>query len=281
MHNLVRKFCFGCVTLLPLAATLSPVLHAQQDGPPKVLVVDREYLKPGKGGALHERSESAFIQAFADAKASSPYIALDSLSGPSRSLFLYGYDSFADWEKETAATRSKQALSAKLDQAAQQDGDLLSSYDRMAMTLRPDLSLNQGHVEGARYFEVTTFVVKPGQAHAFTELAKMYVETYRKVAPETHWDTFEIMYGNPSATIVGGDVFVVFNTMKSLGETDTSMRNSDKFAADLGASGMQKVSELTASTIEATSTSLFAINPRMSNPRSEWVKKEPDFWKVK
>jgi hypothetical protein len=281
MHTLVHKFFFGCVTLLPLAATLSPVLHAQEDGPPKVLVVDREYLKPGKGGVLHERSESAFIHAFADAKSSSPYIAVDSLSGPSRSLFLYGYDSFADWEKETAAIRSNQALSAKLDQAAQLDGDLLSSYDRMAMTLRPDLSLNQGHIAGARYFEVTTFVVKPGHSHDFTELAKMYIDAYRKVAPETHWDTFEMMYGNPSPTIVGGAVFVVFNTMKSLAETDASLRSSDKFSTELGASGMQKVSELTAASIEATSTSLFAINPRMSNPRSEWVKNEPDFWKAK
>jgi hypothetical protein len=113
MHALVRNVFFGCATLLPLAAALSPALNAQNamaDGPPKVLRIDREYLKPGKGGMLHERSESAFIHAFADAKSTAPDFALDSLSGPSRSLFLYGYDSFDDWEKQSAAVRSNKVL---------------------------------------------------------------------------------------------------------------------------------------------------------------------------
>ena len=283
MHALVRNVFFGCATLLPLAAALSPALNAQNamaDGPPKVLVIDREYLKPGKGGMLHERSESAFIHAFADAKSTTSYFALDSLSGPSRSLFLFSYASFADWEKETAAIRSNPALGAKLDQASLMDGDLLTGYDAGAMMLRPDLSLNKGSIDGARYFEIIAFVVKPGHVHDFTELTKLYIDTYRKVAPETHWDTFEVMYGNPVPTAAGGDVFLVFNLMKSLAETDKSIQNSDKFVSELGASGMQKVSELTAASIEASTTNLFVINPRESNPPSEWIKKDPGFWKV-
>jgi hypothetical protein len=205
---------------------------------------------------------------------------LDSLSGPSRSLFLFGYDSFADWEKETSAIRSNPALAAKVDQASLQDGDLLSGYDAGAMVLRPDLSLNKGSIDGARYFEITVFVVKPGHQHDFEELAKTYIETYRKIAPDTHWDTFEAIYGNPLPTAAGGDVFLVFNLMKSLAETDKSLKNSDKFASELGAAGMQKVSELSAASIESTTTNLFAINPRISNPPSEWVKKDPGFWKV-
>ena len=33
------------------------------NGPPKILVVDREFLKPGKVGGLHEKTESAFVRA--------------------------------------------------------------------------------------------------------------------------------------------------------------------------------------------------------------------------
>ncbi|PYX76402.1 MAG: hypothetical protein DMG72_04940, partial [Acidobacteria bacterium] len=36
--------------------------------PPKVLVILREFLKPGKGGKTHEKAESAFVQAFSRAK---------------------------------------------------------------------------------------------------------------------------------------------------------------------------------------------------------------------
>jgi hypothetical protein len=283
MRPLVRNLFSGCALLLPLAAVLSPVLNAQtvpDDGPPKVLVIHREYLKPGKGGQLHERSESAFVHAFAEAKSPYHYFALDSLSGPSRSLFLFSYDSFADWEKETAAIRSNPALGAKVDQASLMDGDLLTGYDAGAMVLRPDLSLNKGSIDGARYFEITTFVIKPGHVHDFTELAKIYIDTYRKIAPQSHWDTFEAMYGNPVPTAAGGEVFLVFNLMKSLAETDKSIQDSDKLSSELGASGMQKVSELTAASIEASTTNLFVINPRESNPPSEWIKKEPAFWKV-
>ncbi len=283
MHALVRNLFAGCALLLPLAAVLSPVLNAQtapDDGPPNVLVIHREYLKPGKGGQLHERSESAFVHAFADAKSPYHYFALDSLSGPSRSLFLFSYNTFADWEKETAAIRSNPALGAKVDQASLMDGDLLTGYDAGAMMLRPDLSLNKGSIDGARYFEITAFVVKPGHVHDFTELAKLYIDTYRKVAPQTHWDTFEVMYGSPIPTTAGGEVFLVFNLMKSLAETDKSIQDSDKFASELGASGMQKVSELTAASIQLSTTNLFVINPRESNPPSEWIKKDPGFWKV-
>jgi hypothetical protein len=269
--------------LLPLAAVFSPVLNAQtapEDGPPNVLVIHREYLKPGKGGQLHERSESAFVHAFADAKSPYHYFALDSLSGPSRSLFLFGYNTFADWEKETGAIRSNPALGAKVDQASLNDGDLLTGYDAGAMTLRPDLSLNKGSIDGARYFEITAFVVKPGHTHDFEELAKIYIDTFRKVDPQTHWDTFEVMYGSPVPTTAGGEVFLVFNLMKSLAETDKSLQNSDKFSSELGPTGMQKVSELSAASIQLSTTNLFAINPRESNPPTEWIKKDPGFWKV-
>jgi hypothetical protein len=283
MHAFVRSLFASCALLLPLAAVLSPVLNAQsapEDGPPNVLVIHREYLKPGKGGQLHERSESAFVHAFADAKSPYHYFALDSLSGPSRSLFLFSYATFADWEKETAAISSNKALGAKLDQATLTDGDLLTGYDAGVMTLRPDLSLNKGSIDGARYFEITAFVVKPGHTHDFEELAKIYIETFRKINPQTHWDTFEVMYGSPVPTNAGGEVFLIFNLMKSLAETDQSIKDSDKFASELGASGIQKVSELTAASIQLSTTNLFAINPRESNPPSEWIKKDPGFWKV-
>jgi hypothetical protein len=282
MHAFVPKLLTGCL-LLPLTAAFSPLLLAQnppEDGPPKVLVIHREYLKPGKGGALHDRSESAFVHGFNEAKPPIYYFGMDALSGPSRSLFLSGFDSFADWEKENAAIAANKDVAEKLDRATLEDGDLLSGYDSAVMTLRPDLSLNKGSIDGARYFEITVFVVKPGHVHDFTELAKMYIEAYRKVAPDTHWDTFEVMYGNPLPTAAGGGIFLVFNLMKSLAETDKSIKDSDKFASEVGPAGLQKIGELTAASVEATSTNLFAINPRISNPPAAWVKKDPGFWKA-
>jgi hypothetical protein len=283
MHTLVRKLSFGCAMLLPLAFALSPALNAQNaqdDGPPNVLVIQREYLKPGKGGMLHERSESAFVQAFANAKSNSHYFALDALSGPTRSLFLMGYNNFADVEKDRAAINKDKTLSAAIDHAAEMDGDLLSGYDSTTLMLRPDLSLNKGSINGTRYFEITTFIVKPGHRHEFEQLAHMYIDTFRKVAPDTHWDCFEVMYGNPAPGFPSGAAFVVVNTMKSLAETDKGNADFEKFTKEVGPGGMEKIEQLSAASIETTGTNLFEINPRMSNPPQEWVTRDPDFWKA-
>src|SRR5882762_7624731 len=71
--------------------------------PPKILVIGREYTKPGKAGAAHEKTGSAFVQAMKKAKWPTHYLAVESLSGKSRALFLTGYDSFAEWEKDAQA----------------------------------------------------------------------------------------------------------------------------------------------------------------------------------
>ncbi len=263
--------------LLCIAAlsAFSPcLLHAQQheDGPPNVLVFQREYLKPGKGGMLHERSESAFVRAFADAKYPSHYFGLDSMSGASRALFFIPYDSFAAWEKDNANQRANKALSAAIDHAQLMDGDLLSSYDSGVAMLRPDLSLNKGQILGTRYFEITTFVVKPGREHEFEELAHIYIDGFRKVAPDTHWDCFELMYGTVAVGYPTGSTFIIMNLMKSLAEVDKGAANYKKFADEQGSAGMKKISELSAASIETTSTNLFEINPRMSYPPQEWIR---------
>ena len=282
MYIFARKLVLGGAALLTLAAPASTLLHAQhQDGPPNVLVIQREYLKPGKGGMTHDRSENAFVQAANEAKSSNHYFALDSLSGPSRSLFFFSYNTFADWEKANAELTTNKTLGAAIDHAQAADGDLLSSYDSSVAMLRPDLSLNKGSIQGTRYFEITSFVVKPGHLHEFEELAHMYIDGMRKAAPDTHWDCFQVMYGiGPIPGVPIGTSFIVVNTMKSMAEIDKENADFKKFGDQMGAGGMKKIADLEASSVETTTTNLFAINPRMSYPQQEWIDKEPGFWKV-
>src|SRR5881296_2414805 len=122
----MKKILSGLLVATFLCAGLAvAVAEEKSDGvmpPPKVLVVFREFLKPGKGGAPHEKAESAFIQAFAHAKWPTHYLAVNSLSGKPRSLFLIPYDSFEAWEKDSMATQKNAALSAALDRATVNDG---------------------------------------------------------------------------------------------------------------------------------------------------------------
>jgi hypothetical protein len=260
----------------------SSIVSAQEPtmGPPKVLVIMREYLKPGRAGSMHEKTESAFVHAMTAAKWPTHYFGMDSMSGPSRSLFFVGYPSFEAWEKDNLATQKNATLSAAFDRAGIADGDLLTSYESSTSVYREDMSLRAPvDIAHMRYFEITQFVVRPGHEKEFEALAKMYVDGYGKAVPDAHWATFERQYGASTGDSVG-DVFLVLNPMKSLAEVDSSFADSKKFASSMSEGQAKKLAELTAACIESVQTNLFTFNPRESYPEDEWIKADP-FWKPK
>ena len=244
--------------------------------PPKVLFIFREFVKPGKTGTTHEKSESAFVQAMARAKWPTHYLAVNSVSGKPRSLFLTGYDSFDAWEKDNLATEKNAVLSAALDRAAVADGDLLSDADGTALTYREDQSLRAAelHIANMRYFEISLFHVKPGHGKEWDDLVKLVLAGYAKV-PDAHWATYEVNYGQQDGT------YVVFSPLKSASEIDSEFAQGKQFEAAMGEDGMKKLSELEAAAIDLSQTNLFQFSPKMSYVSEEWIKADPEFWKPK
>lgn len=269
--------CLFGATLLSAGMGLAVAQEAPEGTtpPPKVLVIDREFTKPGKSGAVHEKSESAFVQAFARAKWPTHYFAANSLTGKNRTLFFIGYDSFAAWEKDAMAQQMNSALSAATDRAALADGDLLSEADAGAFTYNEEQSL-RGPVDIAhmRYFEISLYRVRPGHRKEWSDLVKLVKDAYDKI-PDVHWAVYQAMYGQEDAT------YLVIIPMKSASEIDASMMTDKQFAENMGEDGMKKLSELESSAVEFTQTNLFMFNPAMSYPRDEWVKADPGFWKPK
>src|SRR5947208_5815730 len=111
----------GLVTGLGFAAA-----QEMPPGPPKVLVIQREMLKPGRAGNTHLKTESAFVQAMTAAKWPTHYFAAESQSGVSRALFFIGYPSFAAWEKDNADQAKNATLTAAFDRASLADGEQLT-----------------------------------------------------------------------------------------------------------------------------------------------------------
>jgi len=269
--------CLLGATLLSTGLTLAVAQEAPEGTtpPPKVLVIDREFMKPGKSGAVHEKSESAFVQAFARAKWPTHYFAANSLTGKNRTLFFIGYDSFAAWEKDAMAQQDNAALSSATDRAALADGDLLSETDAGAFTYNEEQSL-RGPVDIAhmRYFEISLYRVRAGHRKEWNDLVKLVKDAYDKI-PDVHWAMYQAMYGQEDAT------YLVIIPMKSASEIDASMATDKQFAENMGEDGMKKLSELESSAVEFTQTNLFMFNPAMSYPRDEWIKADPGFWKPK
>src|ERR1039458_10906921 len=101
---------------LSLAVTGSSMAAAQQTASiPQVLQITREYLKPYKSGAAHDKTESAFIASMAKAKFPAYYVGLNSMSGKSRALYLTQYPSFAEWEKDNKLIEKDASLGGELE----------------------------------------------------------------------------------------------------------------------------------------------------------------------
>ncbi|MFY9801940.1 MAG: hypothetical protein WA211_15515 [Candidatus Acidiferrales bacterium] len=273
-----KKICGSLLVALLLLG--SAAITAAQEKPglmpaPKVLSVIREFVKPGKAGSAHEKTERGFVDAMTAANSPSHYIALDSLSGVSRSLFLSGYDSFAQWEEQVTADLKNPLLSAELDRAAEADGALLSGYESGLYILREDQSYNtKGGIAHMRYFEITVYRIKPGHEADWDAIVKLVKPALIKANPDDNWAMYERAYG------AGGPAFVVFHVMKSAAEIDQGYANNPKFAAAMGEDGMKQLSALSAAAIEGSESNLFIINPRMSYVGTDLINADPGFWKT-
>lgn len=273
-------------TLMPLslcfATAIAPLVLQAQTEPsveaPKVLMIQREMLKPGKDGAAHEKTEAAYIRAMAGGKAQGRYIALTSMTGQPRALFLSGYPSFEAVEQEHKSQGP--ALQVALDQANEADGDLLSETNSSAWVRRDDMSMNTRAMgTGSRYIEVEQIVVRPGHRHEFEQLAKMVMDAYKKGLPEAHWTMYEMVYGNTPAN--PGPTYLILSSHKSMGEIDSDFANGKHFVEAMGEDGMKKLGEMEADCIQAQLSNLFEISPKMSYPPDEMIKQEPAFWAPK
>ena len=269
----------GSMLLVVLAVAGTGIAAGQEKSgavsPPKILTITREYTKPGKAGAAHEKTESLFVQAMRNAKWPTHYLAVESLSGKSRALFLTGYDSFDAWEKDYLAAQKNTGLSAGVDNAWAKDGELLSDTDSGTFQFSEEYSLRPNvDYAHSRYFQIGRFVIRPGHEGEWAEIMKLVKGAYDKI-PDAHWAMYSEVYGLTNST------YLYFIPMKSGADMDRELTQGKEFVAAMGADGMKRLSELETTAVEENQTHLFAFNPRMSYPRDEWIKADPDFWKPK
>jgi hypothetical protein len=266
---------------LAMAAALCAATWGQDKapasgGPAKVLVIFREFVKPGKAGTPHDKTESAFVEAMAKAKWPTHYVAASSMSGKPRVLFFTRYDSYEAWEKDVTATNKNAVLSAALDRAGQADGALLDSSDQNVFSYNEQFSLRPvSDISHMRYLEIWVVHVKPGHYREWEELNKLYKAAYEKAVPQGHWAVYEAGYGMPNGT------YLFMTARKTASELDRGPEDEKATMAAIGEDGMKKLDELFAASVESSESQFFSFSPQMSYPPDEWAKADPDFWKPK
>ena len=256
------------------------VYGAAQDAtptPPKVIQITREWMKMGKSPSAHDKSEAAFVAAAARAKLQGHYVALSSMSGKPRALYIIRYPSYEAWEKDNQSVEKNAAALAEFDRLIASDGELLDDMDTGVFTLDEELSYHpRPDLSKARYYQIETFHVRPGHMREWRQAVKMYQDACDKAAPEAHWGMYELAYGGEGGT------YVALSHRESLKEMDEIMAGGKKFMEAMGGEeGMQKFDELAGQALDSNRTELFSINPKQSYADEAWIKGDPDFWKPK
>lgn len=276
----MRKLGPALLGLSLAVAGLTPAIaqDASSDASamPKVLHITREFIKPGKSGLTHDKSETAFVQASERAKSPTHYFAVNAMSGDSRALYMFGFDSFAAVQKDADFTAGNESLAAAFDRAELADGELLSAMDDSYWVYNPEQSYH-AHADAGRlrYLEISAYYAKPGHDADWAEIVKMVKDAQDKIGSSAHWALYDLAYGGD------GDAHLVLTGRHGLDEIDQGFAEGKKFDEAMGEDGMKKFEALIRDTIVRSTHQLYAINPRQSYPDETWVKEDPAFWRPK
>ncbi|MGC1782672.1 MAG: hypothetical protein WA708_09150 [Acidobacteriaceae bacterium] len=271
------SFAALCLLVAGFGFTASSKATAQEQAgaatpPPTVLVINREFLKPGKAGSPHENAEGAFQHDMSQANSPDHYLGMVSLTGKPHALFFHGYDSYADWQKTVGSDMSNAALSQKIDGDSQADGELLTSMSTGVFEYLPDMSVRAPvDIPHMRFMEITEIKVRPGHEAEWNELSKLYNSIFGKVS-NAHWAMYRLAYGDSSG------IYLAISPMKSLADIDQDHKGSAQAFAAMSADQLKQMNDLEASAVESIGSSLFAFDPKMSYVMDKWKAEDPGFW---
>jgi hypothetical protein len=218
-----RRLC----VLATLILSASAALAQEPPGPPKVLAMAREEVKPGKGGA-HAKSVASFIAAVTGANAPLYGIAGTPRSGADNAVvYLQAFGAFADVEAahiEEARTANA-AFKADLDRLDHEEVDQHASQKTAYCTLRSDLSYhrhNPEQVGRARFMSVSTVRIKPGRTPDYVDYIKAINAARETAAVDVHTAAYQVATGATNGT------FLSFTSMRSLADGDDARQKAEQ-----------------------------------------------------
>ena len=262
------KRIVNCLLSGGLMAACVYVMPAQSPGPSKILRIIREEVKPGRGAA-HERVEAGYVRALA--KTSYPgYIALETISGGSEVWFLGRYESYAEMGKAQKIAE-EEPLKSTLDSLDAQDGELLTGVRNLICVYHPELSYVPvpPNLPAMRYMSVNMLRIRPGRQQEMAEMRKLLNAAWEKSGSKQRRVVYAVTSGAPSGT------YVILGGMASLEAMDQvpSLTMAEAFGDSLG-----RYRTLYTEIVMGSENTMFAVNPRMSNPPKEYLTAAPDFW---
>jgi len=239
---------------------------------PSLITIVREEVKTGHN-AMHSAYEAGWPAAYAKAKSPNYYLAMVAITGPNESWYVVPFASNAAVGESMKLESDNKALSADLARLEKGDAEHINSSRRIYAAARPDLSYGAFPDMGlARFWEVTTFRVRPGYEEAFANVAKTYAAAAKRATPNMSWRTYEVMAGIP------GPTYFVFSSVQSFAEFDRAMQDGMALGKAFTPEEQQMMEKFGSSGLINAETQRFRLDPAQSYVDAATKAKDPKFW---
>jgi len=239
---------------------------------PSLITIVREEVKTGHN-AMHSAYEAGWPAAYGKAKSPNYYLAMVSITGPNEAWYTSPYASHAALGESMKRESDDKALSAELARLEKGDADHINSSRRIHAAARPDLSYGTFPDLGLmRFYEITTFRVRPGFEEAFANVAKAYAGAAKRAAPNMSWRTYEVMAGIP------GPTFLVFSSVQSFADFDRGMQDGMAIGKAFTPEEQQMMEKFGSSGLINAETQRFRVDPVQSYVDAATKAKDPKFW---
>jgi hypothetical protein len=248
---------------------------AQTPGPPQVLRIIRQTMKPG-AVAEQEKLATTAARALARAKYPANFLALSSMSGEPETWIVESHDSFASLEAAATFVEKTPAVKWWLSQYEAQSGASVTQIRRLLAIYRPDLSYRGDQLASdlpkMRYVSVVMVRLLPARDADFGEAVRLVKGAYEKSASDQPLVVYHLVSGAP------GPAYLFLSPMVSLKTMDDSPARGKAMREALGEDAAAKTLKISAEVTAASESFLFALNPRLSYVSKEFAAVDPDFW---
>jgi hypothetical protein len=264
------------LTLLAIAAggAADALAQGMPTTQPKLLAIYREELKTGRAGD-HAKWEALWPAAFEKAGAKFNYIALSSITGPSEVWYLTPLADHAALG-DMMAMEADPALAPELERLAKGDAEFVERVTQMHAVAQPDLSHGTfPDMSKVRFYEITTFRVKPGHAAAFIAATKAYKAAAGRSDPSAAWRTYDVVAGAPGGT------YLVFSSVGSFAEFDKMMAGGESTWKGMTPEETAALDRFMKDGVSSTVTQRYRVSPSMSYVDAATRAKDPAFWGAK
>jgi hypothetical protein len=250
-------------------------------GPPKVLLIVREEIKPGMMG-VHNRHAAEFASIFGEMKTPNHRIALLPVAGSENEvIYITPLESFAQFESMNQTTDKKLEgatgmTKASLDRLDKEAPALHAGMRDMLAIYRPEISFNPGvPIPQMRYFQITTTRIRPGYDAQYTDYVQKLINVARQKAKvdNLHVAAFQVVTGAPGGT------YMIFRPMKSLAELDDPI--GQRVRAAMSDDQKKDADKAVREAVMSSDVSTYAFAPRMSYVPKDFASADAAFWNPK